>query len=61
MSLDPRPIEARCDLHAAKMSGEGWHTTANVLWKAGQRIRELEQLLAAAQKSDSADAEERTE
>jgi hypothetical protein len=34
-------LAERCRIHAEKMSGEGWHVTANVLWLAAAEIDRL--------------------
>ena len=34
-------IAQRCRIHAEKMSDEGWHVTANVLWTAAEEIDRL--------------------
>lgn len=40
--METPTLAERCRIHAEKMSEEGWHTTAGVLWEAAEQLERLE-------------------
>jgi hypothetical protein len=37
----PQELAELCDIHAEKMWGEGWYTTARALYLAAEKLNEL--------------------